>query len=95
MQMAVIKHFPFAKVRYEFINRGGTQFPDGFGEELRKQIKMMEDLALQKEEKTWFAEKCPFLTPTYMDFLNGYRFDSSEVITGKANRRQSGKDLGE
>jgi nicotinate phosphoribosyltransferase len=79
MQMAVVKKFPYAKVRYAFINRGGTEFPEGFAEELRKQVKLMEKLALTKDEKKWLKEKCYYLDPTYLDFLYGYRYDSSEV----------------
>ena len=79
MQMAIIKKFPFAKVQYGFINRGGTKFPDGFAEELRKQVKLMENLKLTKSEKTFLGEKCYYLDPTYIDFLAGYQYDSSEV----------------
>jgi nicotinate phosphoribosyltransferase len=79
MQMAVVKKYPKARVRYQFINRGKTQFPEGFAEELRKQIKMMEDLYLTKKEKDWLRNNCYFMDPTYIDFLSGYRFDSSEV----------------
>ena len=79
MQMAVVKKFPYAKVRYAFINRGGTEFPEGFAEELRKQVKLMEKLALTKDEKKWLKDKCYYLDPTYLDFLYGYRYDSSEV----------------
>lgn len=79
MQMAVVKKFPYAKVRYAFINRGKVKFPEGFGEELRKQIKLMESLALTKDEKKWLKHTCYYLDPTYLDFLYGYRYDSSEV----------------
>lgn len=79
MQMAVIQKFPLAKVRYAFINRGETEFPEGFDVELRKQIKLMEILGLSKKQKRWIKEKCIFFTPTYIDFLEGYRFDSSEI----------------
>ena len=79
MQQAVVKKFPRAKVRYEFINRGKTPFPDGFAEELRRQIKMMENLALSKDQKSWLKKKCYYLDPTYLDFLYGYRYDSSEI----------------
>ena len=30
MQQAVIKLYPRSKVKYEFINRGNTEFPEGF-----------------------------------------------------------------
>lgn len=79
MQMAVVKKFPRAKARYAFINRGNTQFPDGFGEELRKQIKHMEELSLSKDEKEFLRENADYFDPTYLDFLYGYRFNSSEV----------------
>jgi len=79
MQQAVVKKFPRAKVKYAFINRGETEFPEGFAEELRKQVKMMETLALTKDQKSWMGKKCYYLDPTYLDFLYGYRFDSSEV----------------
>lgn len=79
MQMAVVKKFPFARVQYGFINRGKTKFPEGFAEELRKQIKMMEKLKLSKADKKKFGERAPYLDPTYLDFLYGYRYDSSEV----------------
>lgn len=79
MQNAVIKHFPRAKVRFEFINRGGTKFPDGFAEALRREIKNLEYLELSPEEKSFLENKCPYLDPTYLDFLNGYSYNSGEV----------------
>ena len=34
---------------------------------------------LAKEEKQWLAVACPYLDPVYLDFLEGYRYDPSEV----------------
>ncbi len=79
MQNAVIKLFPRAKVRFQFINRGNTIFPDGFAEILRKEISKMNELALTKEEKEYLNKKCYFLDPTYLDFLMGFKYDASEV----------------
>ncbi len=79
MQNAVVSLFPHAKVRYQFINRGKTKFPDGFAEQLRKEISKMADLKLQNDEKKFLKEKCYFLPPTFVDFLSGYQFDPSEV----------------
>jgi len=79
MQQAVMKLYPRAKVRYTFINRGGAEFPDGFAEKLRKEVKDMETLALLKEEKNFLLRATPFLDPTYLDLLYGYRYDASEV----------------
>jgi len=78
MQMAVAHHFPKAKVSYYFINRGDTVFPDNLGEELKKQVKLMENLFLSTSEKE-YLKTIYFLSPIYIDFLAGYRYDSSEV----------------
>ncbi len=79
MMQAVIHKFPRAKVKYSFINRGKTKFPESFGEVLRKEVKTMEKLALTNDEKKWLGEKCYFFDPIFLDFLYGYRYDSSEV----------------
>lgn len=79
MQNAVMTIFPRAKVRFQFINRGKTPFPDGFGEQLRKEISKMSKLALSAEEKLYLSKQCYYLEPTYLDFLMGYRYDPSEV----------------
>ncbi len=79
MQNAVIKLFPRAKVRYQFINRGNTKFPDGFDKELKKYINKMVELKLTLEEKNFIKKKCYYLDPTYLDFLMGYRYDPCEV----------------
>ncbi len=85
MQLAVVKKFPRAKVRFEFINRGKDPFPEGFAEELRRQVFAMQNLQLSLEEKL-FLEGLYFLEPTYIDFLQGYRYNPGEVgIVQKGN----------
>ncbi|WP_306352765.1 nicotinate phosphoribosyltransferase [Flavobacterium sp. '19STA2R22 D10 B1'] len=79
MQHAVIKLFPNAKGRYAFINRGKHEFPDGFAVALRRAVDVMADLKLTKQEKEYLAVNCPYLDPTYLDFLQGYRYDPDEV----------------
>ncbi len=79
MMQAVIKLYPRAHVRYSFINRDKREFPEGFANELRKEVKSMESLFLSTDEKKFLNETCYFLEPTYIDFLSGYRYDSSEV----------------
>jgi nicotinate phosphoribosyltransferase len=78
MQQAVIHHFPYAKVEYKFINRGGTKFPEGFSRELKRQIKVMETVFLNSAEKR-YLRSIYFLSPFYIDFLGGYKFDSKEI----------------
>ncbi|QNL48981.1 nicotinate phosphoribosyltransferase [Olivibacter sp. SDN3] len=79
MQHAVIKLFPKAEASYEFINRGDHKYPEGFAEALRYAVAKMASLQLSKEEKTYLQTTCPYLDPTYLDFLQGYRYDPEEV----------------
>jgi nicotinate phosphoribosyltransferase len=79
MQNAVIKLFPRAKVKYLFINRGKTPFPDGFAEALKKEIAGMANLVMTKSEKEYLSNRCYYFDPTYFDFLMGYRYDPNEV----------------
>ncbi len=79
MQHAVVSKFPRSRVRYRFINRAGTAFPDGFGEELRRQVHAMSALAMTQDEYDFLSRACYFLPPTYLDFLRGYRYNPSEV----------------
>lgn len=88
MQNAVVKLFPSQIVKYEFINRGAHQYPEGFGEELQKAVNDMANLKLTKEEKQFLIDTCPYLRAPYIDFLQGYRYDPSEVTI-----EQKGTDL--
>lgn len=88
MQQGVIKLFPHSMARYEFINRGKHEFPEGFSDILRKAIDKMAELRLSAGEKRYLAMACPYLEPTYLDFLQGYRYNPSEVKI-----EQNGGDL--
>src|SRR5690349_7984851 len=79
MQYAVVHLFPRAKAKYRFINRGQHHFPEGFAEALRAAVQSMTVLYLTKDEKRFLSNACPYLSPTYLDFLEGYRYDPDEV----------------
>ena len=79
MMCAIAQVFPRAKVRYTFINRGKTPFPEDFKYKVGREIKAMESLKLQPEEREFLEKKCKYLTPTFLDILENYRFDSSEI----------------
>ena len=79
MQFAVSKLFPRAQARYQFINRGQHQFPEGFGKRLKGAIQEMAQLRLTQAEKEYLRIKCPYIDPTYLDFLQGYHYDPNEV----------------
>lgn len=79
VMLAIQKLYPWAYVRYEFINRGGTSFPDGFADELKKQVMAMAQLRMTKEEKEFIIRRCYFFDPVFIDFLEGYQYDPNEV----------------
>src|SRR5690606_23841650 len=80
MQCAVVKLFPDVMTKYEFINRGHHEFPEGFAAALSEQVHHMSQLALTPEEKIFLQQSCPYLNAAYLDFLSGYRYDPREVI---------------
>lgn len=79
MQQGVIRLFPNAKVRYQFINRGKHSFPAGFSAALSKSVNAMAALKLTAAEKIFLQTTCPYLDPVYLDFLEGYRYQPGEV----------------
>lgn len=79
MQQAVCQLYPNEFVRYEFFNRDDRPFPENFDKILKDRIDAMADLKLNTKEKVFLKEKCPFLNPVYLDFLDGYRFNPDEI----------------
>lgn len=79
-QWAVLCLFPWAKVRYQFINRRPEgKFTKEFLEEFKRQIRLMADLSLAPQERDFLATKCPFLPPQFLAYLTNYRFNPDEV----------------
>ena len=74
MAAAVAQLFPRSKVKYQFINRGKTPFPDGFAAELREQVGAMANIRLTPEEKEFLKKRCWYLPPTFLDLLDGLAF---------------------
>ncbi len=80
MQQAVHSLYPQVEVQYQFINRGETSFPAGFGSKIQDEVAKMATLSLSLEQRKFLAESCPFLTPKYLDYLESYRYKPEEVI---------------
>ena len=76
---AYSKLYPRAYGQFRFIDRGKTIYPQGFAEELKKEIQEMSKLALTKDEASFLYRELPYLPPTYIDFVRGFRFDPEEV----------------
>ena len=76
---AYSKLYPRAYGQFRFIDRGKTTYPQGFAEELKKELQEMSKLALTKDEASFLSRELPYLPPTYIDFVRGFRFDPDEV----------------
>ena len=91
---AYSKLFPRAFGEFEFVDRNKLHFPAGFDKLVRRELESMANLFLTKEEELFLKNKLPYLPPTYIDFLKGYRFDPAEVevemTDGKLTIRSSG-----
>ena len=89
MQQGVVRLFPGAKAKYEFINRGKHSFPEGFARLLRESVDEMANLKLSRDEKKFLTVNCPYLDPVYLDFLEGYSYNPEEVhIQQQGNQLQ-------
>ena len=91
---AYSKLFPRAYGEFEFVDRSNDNYPEGFDKLLMEQIKSMEDLYLTSDEEKFLIKQLPYLPPIYIDFLKGFRFNSSEVQVwmeeGKLNVKATG-----
>jgi nicotinate phosphoribosyltransferase len=83
---AYSKLFPRAYGEFEFIDRSGGDYPDGFEKLVRNELQSMEELSLLADEEAFLRKKLPYLPPFYID-LKGFRFDSSEVEVSVADKK--------
>lgn len=76
---AYSKLYPRAYGQFQFIDRAKTVYPKGFDLLVKQEIEAMAHLALSKDEANFLAHELPYLPPTYIDFVRGYRFDPDEI----------------
>ena len=76
---AYSKLYPRAYGQFRFIDRGKTRYPQGFADALKKELQAMSELALTKDEANFLFRELPYLPPTYIDFVRGFRFDPEEL----------------
>lgn len=79
MGAAVAQLYPDVHASYKFINRGDTEFPEGFASALEEQLDHLSSLALTPFERDWLTGVCPYIPRTYLDLLFGYRYNPEEV----------------
>ncbi len=79
MCCAVIENYPRTQVRYKFNDRDNTVYPQGFADELRAQIKMLENVIITEEEIDFIQKKCQYIPAWFCSYLKGFRYDSRWV----------------
>ena len=93
MGSVVFHLFPRSIVAYEFFNRGKTEFPEGFADELRHQLYLMSGLQLTSNEGK-FLKSISYLRPTFIEWFGGYRLDPSEVMIKQTGGKLSIQVIG-
>ncbi len=76
---AYSKLYPRAYGQFRFIDRAKTRYPGGFAELPRQELQQMAELQLTRDEAQFLTRELPYLPPTYIDFVRGFRFDPDEV----------------
>ena len=77
---AVMEHFPDAWVSFEFINRKNISFNESFFRVLKNKISNMSQIPnISYTQKKKLGEMCPFLKPSYLEYLQNYEYDPEEV----------------
>ncbi|KAM0753349.1 nicotinate phosphoribosyltransferase [Meredithblackwellia eburnea MCA 4105] len=80
MQQAVLQHYPTALVSYRFTNRGNNSINKPAFEAIKEAVAHLGTLSLTSEERTWLESKCPYFTPTYLDFLQSFTLNPMEEV---------------
>ena len=75
MCCAVIDNYPRAQVRYAFVDRNNTVYPEGFAELVKEQIKMLENVVITDEEIDFMRRKCYYMPEWFFTYLRGFRYD--------------------
>lgn len=81
MCCAVIDNYPRAMVKYMFVDRNDTVYPEGFADELRRQIEALESVTVTQEEIDFLKRKCYYIPNWFYPYLKGFRFCKEWVRT--------------
>lgn len=85
MCCAVIDNFPRAQVQYKFVDRDNTLYPQGFADELKRQIALLENVVITDEEINFMKCRCSYLPHWFYTFLKGYRYHREWVTVEQDN----------
>lgn len=79
MCCAVIDNYPRAMVKYQFVDRNHTVYPEGFADELNRQVAALEGVMITAEEIDFMKRKCYYIPNWFYPYLKGFRFDRNWV----------------
>jgi nicotinate phosphoribosyltransferase len=74
MCCAVIDNFPRTQVKYQFVDRNDTVYPQGFADELNRQIALLEGVTITDDEISFLRHRCYYMPEWFFTYLKGYRF---------------------
>ena len=75
MCCAVIENYPRTRVKYKFTDRDDTVYPEGFADELSRQIALLENVVITEEEIAFMQRRCTYIPTWFYSFLKGFRYD--------------------
>ncbi|RRD59598.1 nicotinate phosphoribosyltransferase [Tannerella forsythia] len=79
MCCAVIDNYPRAQVKYVFVDRNQTVYPEGFADEVNRQIALLESVVITDEEVAFMKRKCYYIPDWFYRYLRGFRFNREWV----------------
>ncbi len=79
MCCAVIDNYPRAQVKYVFVDRNKTVYPEGFADEVNCQIALLENVVITDEEVAFMKRKCYYIPDWFYRYLRGFRFNREWV----------------
>ncbi len=79
MCCAVIDNFPRAQVKYSFVDRNNTVYPEGFAALVKEQIKMLETVVITDEEIEFMKKWCYYMPCWFYTYLKGFRYSADWV----------------
>lgn len=83
MCCAIVNCFPRAMVRYRFVDRNNTVYPQGFGKLVEEQIAYLEDLRFTDEEAEFMKQRCYYIPMWFYTYLKGFRFKREWVTVNQ------------
>ena len=79
MCCAVIDNYPRAQVKYVFVDRNETVYPEGFADEVNRQIALLENVVITEDEVAFMKRKCYYIPDWFYRYLRGFRFNREWV----------------